>query len=147
VGDIESVAEESRPMLKDLWNIAIKVRDLDSELEFLRRCGATDIMRDSVVNGTENEEYAMLRLGQERILLFPHPVYESELAEPMHFGLTHAVFEVDDLDKVLDDFASEGIRPIWGPQEVSASLFGRRRIAFFRSPSGFVFEAEQPLKP
>ena len=133
-------------MLKDLWNIAIKVQDLDAELEFLERCGATDIVRDSVVNGDQNEDFAMLRLGQERILLFPHVVYESELAQPMHFGLTHAVFEVDDLDKVLEDYAREGVRPIWGPKEVSAS-FGRRRIAFFRSPSGFVFEAEQPLKP
>ena len=87
----------------------------------------------------------MLRLGGERILLFQHPVYEEELAQPMHYGLTHAVFEVDNLDKVLDDYASHGVRPIWGPKEVSAS-FGRRRIAFFRSPSGFVFEAEQPLK-
>lgn len=132
-------------MLKDLWNIAIKVRDLDAELEFLKRCGATDVVRDSVLNGDQNEGFAMLRLGGERILLFQHPVYEEELAQPMHYGLTHAVFEVDDLDKVLEDYASQGVRPIWGPKEVSAS-FGRRRIAFFRSPSGFVFEAEQPLK-
>ena len=144
--DVESVVGESPPLLKDLWNIAIKVRDLEAELEFLKRCGATDIVRDSVANGSKNEEFAMLRLGHERILLFPHVVYESELPEPMHFGLTHAVFEVEDLDKVLEDYASRGISPVWGPKEVSAS-FGRRRIAFFRSPSGFVFEAEQPLKP
>jgi catechol 2,3-dioxygenase-like lactoylglutathione lyase family enzyme len=133
-------------MLKDLWNIAIKVRDLDAELEFLKRVGATDIVRDSVVNnGDANEDFAMLRLGQERVLLFPHVIYESELSHPLHYGLTHAVFEVDDLNETLENYARQGVRPLWGPKEVSAS-FGRRRIAFFRSPSGFVFEAEQPLK-
>lgn len=132
-------------MLKHLWNIAIKVHDLDSELEFLKRVGATDIVRDSVANGNSNEDFAMLMLGGERVLLFPHVIYEPELSQPLHFGLTHAVFEVDDLDKILESYAREGVHPIWGPKEVSAS-FGRRRIAFFRSPSGFIFEAEQPLK-
>ena len=66
-------------MLKDLWNIAVKARDLDSELEFLKRCGATDIVRDSVRSDAGGEDFAMLRLGQERVLLFPHVIYETEL--------------------------------------------------------------------
>jgi catechol 2,3-dioxygenase-like lactoylglutathione lyase family enzyme len=131
--------------LHDMWNMAIKVRDLDAELEFLKACGATDIIRDKVATETGDEEFAMLKLGPERILLFAHLVYEPELSEPMHYGLTHAVYEVEDLDKVLEEFAVNGILPIWGPTEVSAS-FGHRRIAFFRSPSGFVFEAMQPLR-
>lgn len=132
-------------MLKGLWNIAIKVRDLDSEVEFLERCGAVDIVRDSVLSDGKDEDFAMLRLGGARVLLFPHVIYEPALDQPLHFGLTHAVFEVDDLDKVLESYAKRGISPIWGPRQVSAG-FGRRRIAFFRSPSGFVFEAEQPLE-
>jgi catechol 2,3-dioxygenase-like lactoylglutathione lyase family enzyme len=138
--------EPARSVLKELWNIAIKVKDLDAELEFLEACGATEIVRDKVMTDSGEEEFAMLRLGPERILLFPNVVYEPGLPEPMHFGLSHAVYEVDDLDSVLDDFAAHGVMPIWGPREVSAS-FGHRRIAFFRSPSGFVFEAEQPLGP
>jgi catechol 2,3-dioxygenase-like lactoylglutathione lyase family enzyme len=143
-GDPARKPEETTSMLKDLWNIAVKVRDLDSELEFLERCGATDIVRDSVRSDAGGEDFAMLRLGPERVLLFPHVIYETELPQPLHYGLTHAVFEVDDLEKELETFAQRGVRPIWGPKEVSAT-FGRRRIAFFRSPSGFVFEAEQPI--
>ena len=138
--------EPARTVLKELWNIAIKVKDLDAEIEFLEACGATDIVRDTIATDTGEEEFAILRLGPERILLFPNVVYEPELPEPMHYGLTHAVYEVDDLDSVLEDFASRGVRPLWGPREVTAS-FGHRRIAFFRSPSGFVFETMQPLGP
>ncbi|MHB8612022.1 MAG: VOC family protein [Candidatus Dormibacteraceae bacterium] len=132
-------------MLKGLWNIAGKVTDLDAEVRFFEACGATDVIRDVVVEPSgENSEFAMLQLGTQRVLLFPNVVYEPNLPEPLHFGLTHAVFEVDDLEAILTLFASKGVLPFWGPTEVSAA-FGRRRIAFFRSPSGFVFEAEQPL--
>lgn len=139
-----TTSENQGGMLKALWNIAGKVTDLDAELRFFEACGATDIVRDFVAGPGGDDEFAMLRLGSERVLLFPNPVYEPNLDEPMHYGLTHAVFEVEDLDAVLADFESKGVRPFWGPKEVSAK-FGRRRIAFFRSPSGFVFEAEQPL--
>ena len=132
-------------MLKDLWNVAGKVTDLEAEIRFFEACGATHVVRDVVSHPNGRQDaFAMLRLGQERVLLFPRAVYESELPAPLHYGLTHIVFEVDDLEAAVSDYASSGVRPFWGPQEVSAG-FGRRRIAFFRSPSGFIFEIEQPL--
>jgi catechol 2,3-dioxygenase-like lactoylglutathione lyase family enzyme len=133
-------------MLKKLWNIAVKVRDLDAEVEFLEACGATDTVRDRVQGDDGPIEFAMLNMGDERILLFPEVIYQSSLPQAIPFGLTHAVFEVDDFEEVLRAYGSNGINPLWGPREVSAS-FGRRRIAFFKSPSGFIFEVEQPLQP
>ena len=132
-------------MLDEIWNIAGKVDDLEAELRFFEACGATDIQRDVVQesNGRDTA-FAMLRLGRERLLLFAKPVFEEQLDEPLPLGLTHAVFEVEDLDVVLRTLADRNIEPFWGPNEVSAT-FGRRRIAFFRSPAGLIFEVAQPL--
>lgn len=121
--------------MKGPWNLGIKVRDLDAELQFLEACGATGIEKGM----TGGRPYGMAFLGPQRILLFPHVLYEDSLPEPLKYGLAHAVFEVDDVDEVVRRLGGRGVVPIWGPTEL-ATAFGKRRMAFFRSPSGFIFE-------
>ena len=60
-------------------------------------------------------------------------------------GLTHAVYEVDDLDAEYARISAVGTEVLVEPTQVSAA-FGRRRLAFFRSPGGFVFEVMQVLE-
>ena len=59
--------------------------------------------------------------------------------------VTHAVYEVDDLDAEYARIRALGAEVLVEPTEVSAA-FGRRSLAFFRSPSGFVFEVMQMLE-
>jgi catechol 2,3-dioxygenase-like lactoylglutathione lyase family enzyme len=126
--------------MKGPWNLGIKVRDLDADLRFLEACGATGIERGMTRGQDGDEPYGMAFLGPQRLLLFPRVLYEGNLDEPLKYGLAHAVFEVDDVDEVLRRLEKRSVRPIWGPTELPTA-FGRRRMAFFRSPSGFIFEA------
>jgi len=132
-------------MIKELWNVGLKVTDLDREVAFLREVGATLVLRERVPLVGEEREYAILVLGGVRMLLFETVVFEDLVAGGVQPGLTHAVYEVDDLDAEYARIRALGAEVLIEPTEV-ATAFGRRRLAFFRSPSGFVFELMQVLE-
>jgi catechol 2,3-dioxygenase-like lactoylglutathione lyase family enzyme len=127
-----------------VWNLGVKVRDLNTELAFLKACGATGIEKGA--NRTPDGElgFGMAFLGSQRLLLFPKVIYEGALTAPLKHGIAHAVYQVGDVASVLERLRANGVSPLWGPEEV-ATPFGRRRIVFFRSPSGFIFETFQHL--
>ena len=125
---------------RDLSNLGIKVRDLDQELAFLEACGATQVQKLTQLG----REFGMAYLGTQRLFLFPKVIYEDKLDEPLHYGLTHIVYEVDELDPLLAQLKKAGIEPFFGPEEV-VTPFNRRRIVFYRTPSGFIFEAFEIL--
>lgn len=132
-------------MIQRLWNIALKSTDLEQEVAFLGHFGAGDVQFEALGGAATGTRFAMLRLGDKRLLIFPEAVYEDRLPEPLREGLIHAAYVVDDLAATLDNLMQHGIRPVWGPAEVSGT-FGQRRIAFFRSPSGFIFETMQIIE-
>jgi catechol 2,3-dioxygenase-like lactoylglutathione lyase family enzyme len=131
--------------MKGPWNLGVKVKDLDADLAFLEACGATQIQKGTTLQpGGQELHFGMAFLGAQRLLLFPRVIYEEKLAEPLKEGIAHVVYEVDDVAEVLRRFKLRGIIPFWGPEDISTS-FGRRRIVFFRSPSGFIFETFQNI--
>ena len=125
---------------QDISNLGIKVRDLDEELAFLEAAGATQVQKLT----QQGREFGMAYLGTQRLFLFPKVIYEDKLAEPLHYGLTHIVYEVTPLEPLLDRLKGEGIEPFFGPEE-GKTPFDRRRIVFYRTPSGFIFEAYELL--
>jgi catechol 2,3-dioxygenase-like lactoylglutathione lyase family enzyme len=130
--------------MKGPWNLGVKVKDLDADLAFLEACGATQIQKGTIPRPEGDAPFGMAFLGPQRLLLFPHVIYEDTLAEPLKSGLTHVVYEVDDVAEVLQRFKRRGVMPMWGPEDLSTP-FGRRRVVFFRSPSGLIFETFQNL--
>jgi catechol 2,3-dioxygenase-like lactoylglutathione lyase family enzyme len=132
-------------VIRDLWNIGLKVTDLDREIEFLRSVGAEFILRDRLSTAGEERDYAVLVLGGVRMLLFDTVIFEDRLGGEVRPGLTHAVYEVDDLDAEYARIRGLGAEVLIEPTSIEAG-FGSRRIAFFRSPGGFVFEVMQVLK-
>jgi catechol 2,3-dioxygenase-like lactoylglutathione lyase family enzyme len=130
--------------MKGPWNLGVKVKDLDADLAFLEACGATQIQKGTIPLPEGDAPYGMAFLGPQRLLLFPHVIYEDTLAEPLKSGLTHVVYEVDDVAEVMQRFKGRGVMPMWGPEDLSTP-FGRRRVVFFRSPSGLIFETFQNL--
>jgi catechol 2,3-dioxygenase-like lactoylglutathione lyase family enzyme len=131
-------------VIKDLWNIGVKVADIGREIDFLRSVGAEVVLRDHLSLTGQDREYAILVLGGVRILLFGSVVFEDRIANAVPTGLTHAVYEVDDLDAEFARIRSLGAEVLIEPTSIAAG-FGSRRIAFFRSPGGFVFEIMQVL--
>ena len=93
----------------------------------------------------EEREYAILVLGGVRMLLFETVVFEKLVAGGVRPGLNHAVYEVDDLDAEYARIRALGAEVLLMPAEVAAA-FGRRRLAFFRSPRGSIFELMQVLE-
>ena len=85
-------------MIKELWNVGLKVADLDREVAFLGEVGASLVLRERVSMVGEERDYAILILGGVRMLLFETVVFENLVSGGVRPGLTHAVYEVDDVD-------------------------------------------------
>jgi catechol 2,3-dioxygenase-like lactoylglutathione lyase family enzyme len=132
-------------MSSRLWNIGLKADDMTSEMGFLQQLGAKVLLHETLSGPDGETEYSLLELYGTRVLVGPKPVYEDRLGYRLNPGLTHAVFEVDDLDTEFARIAALGARVLIAPTEISAG-FGSRRIAFFCSPGGFIFEVMQILE-
>jgi len=115
-------------------NLAVKVDDLESALDFYRAAGATIGERGDWHSGQRADLY----FGPVQITLFTRPIYEDAVPLPDECFLHVAVF-TDDLDAAL-----VGREVRWGPAEVEGT-FGRRRIAFVDAPGGFRLEFMQQL--
>jgi len=65
-------------MIKNLWNIGVKVTNLDQEMMFMVELGATLILRGTLPVGN-GLDYAILSLGGVRMLLFPKVLFEDSI--------------------------------------------------------------------
>ena len=125
-----------------LWNIGVKVRDVTAEADYFVALGAVLRVHETLTTPDGSFEYALLDFAGTRLFLTPVTVFEDRLPSPLPDGLTHAVFEVRDLDAELDRLVALGTEVLIPPIEISAAL-GSRRLAFCRSPGGLVFEVMQ----
>jgi len=132
-------------MIKALWNIGVKTADLEADLAFLVKVGATIVLRDVLPADGETLDYAIVRLGGVRLLLFPNVIFESQVPGGVAPGLTHAVFEVDDVQAEYERVKGLGGQVLLEPRFAQAG-FGSRQIAFFRSPGGLVLEFIQIIE-
>jgi predicted enzyme related to lactoylglutathione lyase len=122
-----------------LWNIGIRVADVEKEVAYFMALGAVLRIKENLATKNGQFEYALLDFGGTRLFLTPKTVFEHALPEPLRDGLTHAVFEVNDVDATLNDLVARGTEVLIAPMEIDARL-GSRRIAFCRTPGGVVFE-------
>jgi len=125
---------------RSLWNIGCKTTDVRGEAEFLRRLGARLRLHETLPAVSGPIEYAILEFSGTRVLLTPDPVFSGALDHELHPGLTTAVFEVDDHDAACSAALAAGARQLTEARVFEAG-FGKRRVAFFQSPGGLVFEA------
>jgi catechol 2,3-dioxygenase-like lactoylglutathione lyase family enzyme len=125
-----------------LWNIGIRVADLDKEVSYFQALGAVLRVQEKLATKNGQFEYALLDFGGTRLFMTPKTAFEHALPEVPRDGLTHAVFEVKDVDATLQDLVAQGTEVLVAPIEIDAGL-GSRRLAFCRSPGGVVFEVMQ----
>lgn len=121
-------------MIVGMGNLAVKVADMDGAVGFYERAGA--VVRDRMQ--WRGAERADVLLGPVQITLFTRAVYED--VEEVPEGFLHVAMFTDDLDTEL-----EGHEVLWGPAVVEGT-FGRRRIAFVRSPGGLRLEFMEQLE-
>ena len=132
---------------RKFWNIGLKSPDIESEIRFFERLGAKLLVREMlpVPDGEGTIEYAMLEYGGTRIFLSPTTVFEDKVPHDLEPGITHAVFETDDIERECRRLRGLGTEALIDPVEVDAAL-GRRIISFWRSPNGLIFEVMQILE-
>ena len=126
-------------MLQGLWTIGVKVPNLDVELEFHRLIG-NDIVLDETL-AVDNRRYRipLVRMGDKYLHLAERMVYEDELGIELPYGPTHLVYVSDSFDADVKRCLAAGATAVREPVEVSVG-FGDRKVAFLRSPSGWIFE-------
>ena len=122
-----------------LWNLGMKVADVDREVAFFVDLGGKLLLREKLSTPAGDVDYALVAFGGTRIFLTPKTVFEDALDAPLHTGLTHAVFEVAELEPEVERVKALSTEMLLPPTEITAG-FGTRKIAFFRSPGGLVFE-------
>ena len=125
-----------------LWNIGVKVRDVRAEVDYFVAIGGRLRVHERLTTPDGEFEYALVDFAGTRLFLTPKAVFDDRLPAPAPHGLTHAVFEVGDLDNALAELAALGTQVLIQPIEISAAI-GSRRLAFCRSPGGLVFEVMQ----
>jgi catechol 2,3-dioxygenase-like lactoylglutathione lyase family enzyme len=126
-------------MLTGLWTIGVKVPDLEQELAFHQAAGNQVVLDESLVIDGTSYRIPLIKMGDKYLHLAERMVFETDLGVELSFGPTHLVYVSDDFDADVARFAGAGAVAIRKPVEVSAQ-FGRRRVAFFRSPGGLIFE-------
>ncbi len=129
-----------------LWNIGLKIDGLDACIAFLEAMRAKFRYREtrSKLDGGKYET-ALLEFGGTRAFLVEEPVFEHKLNHQLIPGLAHIVFEVDNLAEAYEQITGLGAEILFEPKQVSGG-YGSRRVAFFCSPNGLVFEMIEILE-
>jgi catechol 2,3-dioxygenase-like lactoylglutathione lyase family enzyme len=125
-----------------LWNIGMKVADVSAEVAYFVALGGRLLAHERLQGPDGEVEYALVAFAGTRLFLTPKPIFEDQLPDVPPDGLTHAVFEVENLDREMERLVQLGTEVLIPPIEISAAI-GTRRLAFFRSPGGLVFEVLQ----
>jgi len=126
-------------MLTGIWNVGIKVPDLDRELEFHRALGNEIVLDETFAVDGEDYRIPLVKMGDKYLHLGEKMVYEAHLEKPLSYGPAHIVYLTNDFDTDLARSVAAGATPIREPVEVSAG-FGERKVAFLQAPNGWLFE-------
>jgi catechol 2,3-dioxygenase-like lactoylglutathione lyase family enzyme len=129
-------------VIKGLWNYAVKADDVEKVAAFYTGYMGASLMFRGEVYGCK---YALIRLGQTRLILFDRAPYEKDLNLDLPLGFLHAVYEVDDFELEVARLRQSGVKFIMEPRILEGE-FGTRKIAFFQAPDGTRIEIMQILR-
>jgi catechol 2,3-dioxygenase-like lactoylglutathione lyase family enzyme len=123
-----------------IWSFGCKVPDLDGEIAFFQAIEGSVVVEDRLTIDHREFRLPLIRWGDKYLHLFEHAVYEHRLSQPLSNGIAHVVMEVDDLDGLRRRALSAGATEVAPMAWNQVAKFGRRDVAFLRSPGGILFE-------
>ncbi len=132
-------------MLTGLWTAGIKVPDLERELEFHRAMGNEVVLDDTIEFEGERYRIPLIRVGDKYTHIAERMVYERLLTAPLPFGIVHLVYRSNAIEHDVERALAAGAELFIALTTVKAG-FGTRRVAFFKSPSGYIFEIIEILE-
>src|SRR5205085_656716 len=104
-------------MQGSLWNVGMKVDDLEAEVRYFVELGARLLVRESLERPDGPVEYALLEFAGTRLFLTPKPIFEDALGQRLTAGLTHVVIEVQDFEREFRRLQAAGTTVLVGPLE------------------------------
>ena len=126
-------------MLTGLWNVGIKVPDLERELKFHRDLGNEIVLDETFTIDGDDYRIPLVKMGDKYQHVGERMVYEDELGLDLPYGPVHLVYLSDDFDSDVATCIQAGAVAIREPIKISAG-FGDREVAFFKAPGGWIFE-------
>jgi len=132
-------------MLTGLWNVGVKVPDLERELKFHRDLGNEIILDEILTVDGVDYRIPLIKMGDKYQHVGERMVYEDKLGVELPYGPVHLVYLSDDFDTDVASCIKAGAVAIQEPIEVSAG-FGDRKVAFFKAPGGWIFEIAKIYK-
>ncbi len=131
-------------MLTGLWTIGIKVPDLERELAFQQRLGSQLVLDETLEINGSSYRLPLIRMADKYLHLAEKMVYEELIGASLPYGITHLVYRSDSFDRDLRTALDAGASALGDVALVEAG-FGKRRVAFLRAPSGWIFEIIEVL--
>jgi catechol 2,3-dioxygenase-like lactoylglutathione lyase family enzyme len=132
-------------VLTGLWTVGIKVPDLERELAFHRSMGNAVVLNDTIEFEGRSYRIPLIKMGDKYVHIAEAMVYERLLDQPLPYGIVHLVYMSDDIERDLKIALDSGARAFIDLSTISAG-FGKRKVAFLRAPSGYIFEIIQILE-
>jgi hypothetical protein len=132
-------------MLTGLWTVGIKVPDLERELEFHNQLGNQVVLDDTIEFEGERYRIPLVHVGDKYAHIAERMVYERLLDQPLPYGIVHLVYMSDAIERDVALAKRSGASAFIELTTVKAG-FGTRRVAFFKAPSGYIFEMIEILE-
>lgn len=125
-----------------IWNVAAKVPNLETEIEFIEKMGGKVVLDESLHVDGDDVRVVLMKWADKYMHLFERAVYERRLDHALPNGLCHVVFELqgsENLEELRRHALDAGARESMPKASVSAG-FGTRDVVFLQSPGGILFE-------
>lgn len=132
-------------MLTGLWTVGIKVPDLERELIFHRSLGNEIVLDETIEFDGDRYRIPLIRMGDKYIHIAERMVYERLLEAPLPLGIAHLVYMSDSIEGDVETAKGGGATAFIELTTIKAG-FGTRRVAFFKAPSGYIFEIIEILE-
>lgn len=122
--------------LNKVHHIAIIASDYRRSLDFYTRVLGLTVIAENY--RTERNSYKTdLALDGEYIIeLFSFPNPPARLSHPEAAGLRHLAFEVDDIDRAVDELNAKGA----DHEAIRTDEYTGKRFVFFQDPDGLPIE-------
>lgn len=122
--------------LNKVHHIAIIASDYRRSLDFYTRVLGLTVIAENYRKERNSYKTDLALDGEYIIELFSFPNPPARLSHPEAAALRHLAFEVDDIDRAVDDLNAKGV----DHEAIRTDVYTGKRFVFFQDPDGLPIE-------
>ena len=122
--------------LNKVHHIAIIASDYRRSLDFYTRVLGLTVIAENYRKERNSYKTDLALDGEYIIELFSFPNPPARLSHPEAAGLRHLAFEVDDIDRAVDELNAKGA----DHEAIRTDEYTGKRFVFFQDPDGLPIE-------